>query len=41
MMLASLAILPVGVIVSMTIGKKAHLLQKIVNDLWDKIFGRF
>ncbi|MDD2917102.1 MAG: ABC transporter ATP-binding protein [Candidatus Gracilibacteria bacterium] len=41
MMLASLAILPVGVLVSITIGKRAHTLQKTVNNLWDKIFGRF
>jgi len=41
MMFVSLCILPVGVLVSITVGKKAHVLQKVVNDLWDKIFGRF
>jgi ABC-type multidrug transport system fused ATPase/permease subunit len=41
MMIISLFVLPIGALVSFTIGKKAHLLQKTVNDLWDKLYGRF
>ena len=41
MMLVSLFVLPIWALVSFTVGKKAHILQKTVNDLWDKIFGRF
>lgn len=41
MMGISLFVLPIGVIVSITIGKKAHALQKITNNLWDGIFARF
>ncbi len=40
-MLISLFVLPIGIMISMTIGKRAHTLQKNVNNLWDKIFGRF
>lgn len=40
MMLVSLLVLPIGAMVSFTVGKKAHTLQKTVNNLWDKIFGR-
>lgn len=38
MMLISLFVLPIGVIVSITIGKRAHAMQKSVMDLWDKVF---
>lgn len=41
MMLISLFVMPIGVVISMTVGKRAHVLQKNVSDLWDKIFGRF
>lgn len=41
MMLISLFVLPIGAVVSITIGKRAHVLQKTVNNLWDRIFGRF
>lgn len=41
MMGMSLFVLPIGALISITVGKKAHLLQKAVNDLWDKIYGRF
>lgn len=38
MMIVSLFILPIGILVSMTVGKRAHMLQKNVNNLWDKMF---
>lgn len=41
MMLISLFVIPIGAVISMTVGKRAHTLQKSVNNLWDKIFGRF
>lgn len=41
MMIISLFVLPIGALISFTIGKKAYLLQKSVNDLWDKLYGRF
>ena len=40
-MLISLLVMPLGIGISMTVGKKVHILQKAANDLWDKIFGRF
>lgn len=41
MMVISLSVMPIGIIISMTVGKKVHILQKTANDLWDKVFGRF
>lgn len=38
MMLISLFVMPIGLGVSMTIGKRAHTMQKSVTDLWDKVF---
>ncbi|MDP2103615.1 MAG: ABC transporter ATP-binding protein, partial [Candidatus Gracilibacteria bacterium] len=40
MTLISLFILPIGAFISVTVGQRAHRLQKGVNHLWDKIFGR-
>lgn len=41
MTLACLWILPIGILISITIGAKAHTLQREVNKLWDHIFSRF
>lgn len=39
--LVSLSILPVGIIISATIGAKAHRKQKEASNLWDAVYGRF
>lgn len=41
MMLISLFVLPIGAIISMTVGKRAHKLQRSTDKLWDRVFGRF
>lgn len=41
MMLVSLFILPIGAIISVTVGKKAHAMQRRADNFWDKVFGRF
>ncbi len=41
MMLISLFVLPIGIAISVTVGKKAHTMQKRADNFWDKVFGRF
>jgi ATP-binding cassette subfamily B protein len=40
MALASLALLPIFAAISMFIGSRAHVIQKDINHLWDKYYGR-
>lgn len=41
MMMISLSIIPLGVIVSVTIGTKAQKISQAANQYWDKLYGRF
>lgn len=41
MMLISLFVLPIGIVISVTVGKKAHTMQRRADNFWDKVFGRF